>query len=59
MDSAYVLDSYAIIAHFTDEAGAEQVGKLLKAALAGKTRLYMSVINFGEVYYNTCRERGR
>jgi len=58
VDSAYVLDSYAIIAHFTDEAGAEQVGMLLKAALAGKTRLYMSVINFGEVYYSTCRERG-
>jgi len=59
MDSAYVLDSYALIAHFEDEAGGEQVRKVLKAAHAGKTKLYMSVINFGEVYYNTYRERGR
>ena len=59
MDSAYVLDSYALIAHFEDEAGGEQVRKVLKAAHAGKTKLYMSVINFGEIYYNTYRERGR
>jgi ribonuclease VapC len=59
MDSAYVLDSYAMIAHFEDEAGGEKVRKVLKAAHAGKTKLYMSVINFGEIYYNTYRERGR
>ncbi len=50
MDSAYVLDSYAMIAHFEDEAGGEKVRKVLKAAHAGKTKLYMSVINFGEIY---------
>jgi predicted nucleic acid-binding protein len=59
VDSAYVLDSYALIAHFEDEAGGEQVRKVLKAAHAGKTKLYMSVINLGEIYYNTYRERGR
>lgn len=59
MDSAYVLDSYAMIAHFEDEAGGEQVRKLLRSANAGKTKLYMSVINLGEIYYNTYRERGR
>ena len=59
MDSAYVLDSYAMIAHFEDEAGGEQVRKVLEAAHAGKTKLYMSVINLGEIYYNTYRERGR
>jgi len=58
VDSAYVLDSYAMIAHFEDEAGGEQVRKVLKAAHAGKTKLYMSVINLGEIYYNTYRERG-
>lgn len=58
MDSAYVLDSYALLAHFEDEAGGEQVRKLLKAALAGKTSLFLSVINLGELYYNTLRERG-
>jgi predicted nucleic acid-binding protein len=59
VDSAYVLDSYAMIAHFEDEAGGEQVRKFLKAAQTGKTTLYMSVINIGEIYYNTYRERGR
>jgi ribonuclease VapC len=59
VDSAYVLDSYALLAHLEDEAGGAQVEKLLKAAQAGKTKLFLSVINFGEVYYTTFRERGR
>ncbi len=59
MDSAYVLDSYALMAHFEDEAGGEQVRKILRAAQAGKTKLFLSVINLGELYYNTLRERGR
>lgn len=59
MDSAYVLDSYALLAHFEDEAGGEQVRKILRAAQIGKTKLFLSVINFGELYYNTLRERGR
>ncbi len=59
MDSAYVLDSYALLAHFEDEAGGALVEKILKAAQAGKTRLFLSVINFGEVYYTTFRKRGR
>ena len=46
-------------AHFEDEPGGEQVRKVLKAAHAGKTTLYMSVINIGEIYYNTFQERGR
>lgn len=58
MDSSYVLDSFALIAHFEEEAGGEKVRKLLRAAQAGKTRLYLSVINLGEIYYNTMRERG-
>ena len=58
MDSAYVLDSYALIAHFEDDAGGEKVRKILRAAHEGKTRLYLSVINLGEIYYNIVRERG-
>lgn len=59
MDSAYVLDSYALLAHFEDEPGGEAVRKILKAAHARKTSLFLSVINFGELYYTTLRERGR
>ncbi|HTG01484.1 MAG TPA: type II toxin-antitoxin system VapC family toxin [Nitrospirota bacterium] len=58
MDNAYILDSYALIAHFEDEPGGIQVEKLLKAAQTGKTKLFLSVVNFGEVYYTTLRERG-
>jgi predicted nucleic acid-binding protein len=58
MDSSYILDSYALLAHFEDEAGGEQVRDMLKSAREGKTELYLSVINFGEIYYNTFRERG-
>ena len=58
MDSSYVLDSFALIAHFEDEAGGERVRSILKSAREGKTKLYLSVINLGEIYYNTMRERG-
>lgn len=58
MDSSYVLDSYALIAHFEDEAGGEKVRSILKSAREGQTKLYLSIINFGEIYYNTLRERG-
>lgn len=58
MDRAYVLDSYALIAHFEDDAGGEHVRKILRAAQEDRTNLYLSVINLGEIYYNTARERG-
>ena len=58
MDKAYVLDSYALFAHFEDEPGAERVRSLLRSARAGKTELLLSVINFGELYYTALRERG-
>jgi predicted nucleic acid-binding protein len=58
VDSSYILDSYALFAHFEDEAGGEKVRDMLNAAREGETALYLSVINFGEIYYNTFRERG-
>jgi predicted nucleic acid-binding protein len=54
----YVLDSYAIIAYFEDEVGADRVGRVLKQLIQGKAKGYMSVVNWGEVYYNTMREEG-
>jgi len=36
VDNAYVLDSYALLAHLEDEAGGAQVEKILKAAQAGR-----------------------
>jgi predicted nucleic acid-binding protein len=54
----YVLDSYAMIAYFEDEAGADRVARILKQLIQGKAKGYMSVVNWGEVYYNTMREEG-
>ena len=54
----YVLDSYAMIAYFEDEAGADRVARLLRQLIQGKAKAYMSVVNWGEVYYNTMREEG-
>ena len=54
----YVLDSYAMIAYFEDEPGADRVVKVLKQLVQGKAKGFMSVVNWGEVYYNTMREQG-
>jgi len=51
-----VLDSWALIAFFEDEPAAEDVEKLLQQAADEKHKLLMSVVNWGEVYYNTMRE---
>jgi predicted nucleic acid-binding protein len=58
VDSAYVLDSFALLAHFEDEACGDRVRTLLKNAQSGKTKLFLSVVNFGEVFYIAFRERG-
>ena len=54
----YVLDSYAMIAFFEDEPGAEQVANVLQQLIRKKARGFMSIINWGEIYYNTMREQG-
>jgi predicted nucleic acid-binding protein len=54
-----VLDSWALIAFFEDEPAAEQVEKLLVKAESGAHKLLLSVINWGEIYYNTFREVSR
>ena len=54
----YVMDSYAMIAFFENEFGDEKVALILKSLMARKAKAYMSVINWGEIYYNTLREQG-
>jgi ribonuclease VapC len=54
----YLLDSYAMIAYFEDEPGADRVAQVLKQLIKGKAKGFMSVVNWGEVYYNTLREQG-
>lgn len=54
----YVLDSYALLAYFRNEQGAEKVEHLLNEAVANKHELYLTVINAGEVYYMSHRKDG-
>lgn len=55
---AYVLDSYALLAYFQAEVGAPMVRTLFEAARDQQAALYLSLINAGEIYYLTYRERG-
>jgi ribonuclease VapC len=54
----FVLDSYALIAYFEGEIGAEKVKGLLRKAESGKLSLLMSMVNWGEVYYILYRSKG-
>ncbi|MBI5823335.1 MAG: type II toxin-antitoxin system VapC family toxin [Chloroflexi bacterium] len=58
-NSVYVLDSFALMAHFGGENGGKKVLELLEQAEAGKGTLAMSLINVGEMAYLMSRERGR
>jgi len=40
----FVLDSYALIAYFEDEPGADRVAQILGQLVRGKTKGYMSVV---------------
>lgn len=54
-----VLDASAVISFFEDRSGADEVEKLVADGVAGKTELFMSVVNWGEVYYSAWRARGQ
>lgn len=54
----YVLDSYALLAYFQNEAGADEVKRLFKEAAAGGVALFLSAVNLGEAAYIICRKAG-
>ncbi len=56
--SAKVLDSFALIAYFRDEPGAELVEGLLVGAGEKDTPLHMSDVNYAEVKYAIVRKDG-
>ena len=55
----YVIDACALIAFLHDEAGAEQVEKLLKEAETNKAKIFLHSITLYEVYYGVYRESGQ
>jgi predicted nucleic acid-binding protein len=54
--AAKVLDSWALMALFEDEPAADAVEELLHQATPERHKLFLSVVNWGEIYYNTMRE---
>ena len=55
---AHVLDASALLAYFEKEPGYEKIQELLTAAAIGHRRLFLSTVNWGEVYYVTHRAYG-
>lgn len=54
-----VLDSYSLIAYIEGEAGKDTMIEIFRSARDSGKPLYLSVVNWGEVYYITFREAGR
>ncbi len=50
-----VIDSYALMAFFEDEPGADFVRGLIYKAVESDTHLLMSVVNLGEIWYSIAR----
>jgi predicted nucleic acid-binding protein len=55
----FILDSFAVMAHFQAESGGEKVLELLERAGRSEITIAMSLINVGEVAYLVRRERGK
>jgi predicted nucleic acid-binding protein len=53
-----VLDASALMTFFEDRPGADKVEELIRLGVEGKRHLFMSVVNWGEVYYSTWRAKG-
>jgi len=54
----YVLDSYSLISYVEGEKGAQKVSDIIKQGLIDKAEIFMSVVNWGEIYYIVLREQG-
>lgn len=50
-----VLDSYALMAFFEDEPGADTVRNIIFKAENGNEELLISVVNLGEIWYSIAR----
>lgn len=54
-----VLDSYSLIAYSEGEAGKAKMIEIFRSARDPDRPLFLSTVNWGEVYYITLREEGR
>lgn len=55
---AFVLDTFALLAYLKNEPAAARIEKVLETAGKEKCRLFVSIINLGEILYITERRGG-
>ena len=58
MTKSYVLDANAVLDFVEDGPGAKRVEQLFKDALHERSRVLMSVVNWGEVFYHSWQRDG-
>jgi predicted nucleic acid-binding protein len=54
----YVFDASVLFAFLQKKPGAHKVSELLKEAMRGRAAIFMSAVNYGEVYGGVLREHG-
>lgn len=54
----YIFDSFAIIAFYAEEKGADLVERALDGCIKGRAQGWMTVINWGEVFYAIAKVKG-
>ena len=59
LNNSYVLDAFAVLAFLNKEPGGARVKEMFEAASSNEARLYLSLINLGEVLYQVARKRGQ
>jgi predicted nucleic acid-binding protein len=60
MITAYLLDAWAFLALLQrEDPAASRVRSLLQEAELQKVKLYLSIINLGEIYYSIGKAKGR
>jgi len=53
-----VFDASALMTFFENRPGADKVEELIRLGVEGKRHLFMSVVNWGELYHSTWRAKG-
>jgi predicted nucleic acid-binding protein len=53
-----VFDASALMTFFENRPGADKVEELIRLGVEGKRQLFMSVVNWGELYHSTWRTKG-
>ncbi len=54
-----VLDAYGLLAYFQGEAGEQTMIEVFQSAKSSGHALFLSTVNWGEVFYSTLRTFGR